>query len=161
MFIIKDDKDLSYTLRKIKELQTEHERIKQLAAYEIQRIEEWQAGELDGIRDSINEFNNLVKLFAEEQRLNNPKFKKLSTPYGTVKFKKQQPEWKYNEDEILKTLRENDMRGFIRIKEEVNKEEIKKTVSVNDGEVYDPQTGIKIEGIQVIEREDKLIVEVN
>lgn len=161
MFEIVDDKSLSYVLRKIKELKTEQNRIEELASHEINRIKEWKEKELSGITDSISSFNNIIEQYAIEQRLNDPKFKKLSTPYGTVKFRKQQNKWDYGDEEkLLEKLIEEGYKGFIRNKQEINKEKIRELCFEKNGHIVDRDTGEVIDGIEVVKLEDKIVIEV-
>lgn len=159
-FKVTDDKTLSWTLKKIKELNKEKARIEELAKYEVEQIKKWEEQESSKINDSISNFSNLISQYAEEQRRKDEKFKKITTPYGNVKFVKQQDKYVYNDELLLKQFEEEGFEDLIRIKKEVNKEQLKKSLIVNENGIY-LNTGTKLEGLEIIKQEDKIKIEVN
>jgi hypothetical protein len=90
-----------------------------------------------------------------KQRKIDPDFKSVSTPFGKVGFRKQQPKWNYDDQKLVAFLNENELYDFVRVKEEPMKAEIKKHFKVEDGRVYD-ENGQQVEGITVEIPEDKL-----
>ena len=133
--------------------------ISSLADSERTRIETWEQSELKKVQGSKEFFNGLLLQYAAEQRANDPKFK-LSTPYGKLGYRKQQPKWSYDEAAVLKFLEENNIEDLIRVKKEIDKATLKKSVKVMDGKAVIADTGEVIEGINIIEQEDALKIEV-
>lgn len=99
-------------------------------------------------RDDANSFlEGRLEDYLLERRQEDPKFK-LKTATATVGTRKS-TSWKYDDEEVLNFLKENKLTDFIRVKEEVNKADLKKCLVIkgdkvvtDDGEVV---PGIKVE----------------
>ena len=89
-----------------------------------------------------------------------PNLKTHSLPFGDLQFRKQQPEWKYDEEKLLKSLKEAELTEYIRIKESVDKANLKKSAVIQDGKVVEKNTGIVLDGVIVEERPEKFDVKV-
>ena len=83
----------------------------------------------------------------------------MSTPYGKLGFRKQQPKWNYDEETILNYLTVNGHNELIRIKKEVNKAELKKVLKIS-GDIAVWDTGEIAEGITIEPQEDSIKIEV-
>lgn len=163
-FKVKDLESANWAFRKLKAIENKKKEIEELAKKEIEpykleisRIEEWKDTELKSFDRSINFFNFLLEEYYREQRKLDPKFK-VSTPYGKVTSRKQQPKWNYEEDRLLKWLKANDLE-LVRVKEEVDKAELKKKYKVVSGNVV-TEDGEIVEGITIEERDPVVKVEV-
>ena len=150
-FKITDLETANWAFRKLKAIENKKNEIEELAKKEIEpykleisRIEEWKDAELKSFDRSINFFNYLLEGYYREQRKIDPKFK-VSTPYGKVTSRKQQPKWNYEEDRLLGWLKVNDLE-LVRVKEEVDKAELKKKYQVVSGNVV-TENGEIVEGI--------------
>lgn len=154
-FKVQDLSSASWTLRKLRELEEEKNKIKLLASEEMERIKVWEDKELKALISSTDYFECLLEDYYREELKSNPKAK-ISTPYGTVSKRKQQDSWNYENDKIIDWLKKNDKK-LIRVKEEINKAEIKKKYKVVDNVVVN-ENGEIVEGIEIIKREDKIIV---
>lgn len=128
-FKIKNLESANWAFRKLKAIEEQEAEIKALMDKEIKRIQEWGKHDLDKIKDSKAFFNQLLEEYYLQQRALNPKFK-ISTPYGNVSSKKQQPKWIYEDDVVLTSLHDKGLSKFIRVKEEVNKADLKKEVEI-------------------------------
>ncbi len=157
-FAIENIDQVTWAFRKIKAYLAKKAEIEETAKKEIQRIKDWQESELKGIDNSIAYFEGLLTQYAVKERQQDPKLK-ISTPYGKVGFRKQQPKWEYKDDIVLKFLKESGYKEFIRIKEEVNKAELKKSVQVANGQAVTSE-GEVIEGITVIPQDEKIEIKV-
>lgn len=157
-FKIKDLDQANWALRKLAALKKQEEEINELAQKEIDRIKVWQEKELAGIERSKQFFESLLAEYLMNERQNNPKFK-ISTPYGKVSTRKQQPKWEYDEEKAIKSLKEAGHVDLIRIKEYLDKTAIKKAVTVVGGQVVD-ENGVIIEGIKVIEQPERVVIKV-
>ena len=156
-FVIQDLDSANWAFRKLAAIEKKRKEIKTLADNEIERIRNWQKQEEEGLNNSKEFFEGLLTEYFVRQKEVDPKFK-ISTPYGKVSSRKQQPKWNYEDEKVLNWLKENDTE-LIRIKEEVNKAELKKkykivgnTVVTEDGEI--------IEGITIEERPDSINIKV-
>ncbi|WIF95048.1 host-nuclease inhibitor Gam family protein [Caminicella sporogenes] len=157
-FKITDLDQANWALRKLAALQKKKEEVNELAQKEIDRIKSWQDKELAEIDKSKEFFEGLLTEYLMTERQNNPKFK-INTPYGKVSTRKQQPKWEYDEEKAIKSLKEAGHADLIRIKEFLDKNAIKKAVTVVGGQVVD-ENGIVIEGIKVIEQPEKVVIKV-
>lgn len=152
---------VTWALRKLAAINAKRAEIKAVADEEMHRIVTWAESENRKLDDGVSFFEGLLKDYAMRKRAEDPKFKSESTPYGAVKFRKQQPKWQYDDKKLLESLKSAGRTDLIRIKEEPNKEELKKVAAVKDGQVIDPESGAIIEGVEVHEQEDAVIVEVS
>lgn len=156
-FKIRDLDSANWALRKIAAYKKKQAEIKELAESERFRIDSWEKNENESIERGIAYFEGLLTEYLMEQRKKDPKFK-ISTPYGKVTTRKQQPKWEYQDEEVLNFLKAIGASEFIRVKEEVNKVELKKKVKVEDGRAVIED--VMIPGIRITEQPEKVIVEV-
>lgn len=130
----------NWALRKLAAISLKENEIRELMDKEIKRIEEWAKHELNKLNDSTNFFEGLLTEYYIKEKEIDPKFK-VSTPYGKITARKQQDKWIYNDEIVLESLKKRKLDKFIRIKEEVNKSDLKKEVEilenacVQDGQV--------------------------
>jgi len=160
-FKIETIDQVNWALRKLSAIKSKQSEIDGLADAEIARIKAWHESESRKLDDDKFFFESLLQEYMHSQRINDPNFKKTSTPYGTVKFRKTQPKWEYDDPKLLESLKSAGRTDLIRIKEEPNKVELKKAVQVAGEQVVDPESGAVIEGVTVIERGDEVVVEVS
>ena len=153
--IITDVNKASWAFREIIEIEKQMQDIEDLAKSELERINNWKKEELKSLQDSKQFFDFNLEQYFREQRELDPKFK-LSTPYGKVTARKQQPKWNYEDDKTIEWLKENDI-SLIRIKEEVNKAELKKKYQVVGNQVVD-LNGEIVEGIEIEYRDETITV---
>ena len=170
-FKIKDLESANWAFRKLKAIEEKKKEIEELAKKEIEpykleiepykleidRIEEWKDTEHKSFDSSINFFNFLLEEYYREQRMLDPKFK-VSTPYGKVTSRKQQPKWNYEDDKVIEWLLKND-KDLVRVKYEPNKTDIKNKYKVV-GEKVVTEDGEIVEGIAIEERDPVVKVEV-
>lgn len=160
-FSVNTVEEANWALRKLSAIEAKRNEIKALAEQEMKRIKQWLEWESTSLDDSTAYFNGLLSEYAYRQRDQDPKFKKFTTPYGSVAFKKQQDKWDYKDDVLLKSLKEAGLTELIRVKEEPNKVDLKKRAAVNNGVVVDLETGAILDGVTVTVQSDKLVVELS
>ena len=156
-FRIESTEQANWAFRKLRAINVKSNEIKELAAAERQRIDEWEKKELSVLENSTEFFEGLLAEYFIKQRELDPKFK-LSTPYGRVSSRKQQPKWNYEDEKVLNWLKENDTE-LIRIKEEINKVELKKKYQIVGNEVV-TEDGEIVEGITIENRPDSINIKV-
>jgi phage host-nuclease inhibitor protein Gam len=159
-FQVNNIDQVNWAFRKIAALKAKQAEVKELADGEMHRIMKWFETETAKLNDNISFFEGLLTEYALNQRAADPDFKKASTPYGTVKFRKQPAKWIYDDETLLNSLKTNGLTELIRIKEEPNKAELKKRLVHGDGIVVDPETGLPIDGVKVEEQSDSVQIEV-
>lgn len=159
-FKIEDTEQLNWAMRKIAALNNKKNGIDELVAKEMERLTSWREKECESINHSKTFFEGLIMEYAMNERAKDKDFKKASTPYGKVTFKKQLDKWEYQEDKLIESLKSAGMNDLIRIKEEPRKDELKKLAKVNySGEVYTSE-GERLEGVKVVSQPIKIIIEV-
>lgn len=156
-FKIRDLDAANWAFRKLKAMDEKVKQVTDLASKEIERILEWKENELKQVGRSREFFEGLLIEYFVRQKEMDPKFK-ISTPYGKVSSRKSQPKWNYEDDRVLKWLKEND-KELIRTKEEINKAELKKKYRVMNGQVV-TEDGEIVEGITVAEQPDSISIKV-
>ncbi|QHZ54049.1 host-nuclease inhibitor Gam family protein [Paenibacillus larvae] len=155
-FRVTDTQSLNWVLRKMKALEIKKKDVNETAQSEIEYVKQWEKKEIESIDRHLEFFQSMIGEYAVKMREEDPEFK-VKTPHGTVKFAKKQSKWYYKEDILVSYLKANQLEQFIRVKEEPNKVEIKKTFNVKNGKVYDPD-GQQVEGINVEQLPDELSI---
>lgn len=159
-FRITDLDSLNWTLRKLAALEAKRKEHEALAKKEYERIRAWEEKVSKDIDDHKQFLTMLIEDFARSQRAADPKWK-VSTPYGKVTFRKQQPKWTYDEQKALESVETAGLYKYIRVKKELDKTALKASVNVlEDGRVVDAETGSFIEGVAVTEQAESVKVEV-
>lgn len=156
-FKVTDLESANWCLRKLQALKEQEIEFTELARKETERIKNWHNTEMLKLEQQSAFFNGLLTEYALQEKQNNPKFR-ISTPYGKVSFRKQQPKWNYEEEALLNSLKSSNLNNLIRIKEEVNKAELKKIATVWQNKVI--IDGEFIEGIEVIEQPEVIKINV-
>lgn len=156
-FVVADLNSANWAFRKLAAIEQKRKGIKELADKEIERIRKWQEQEEKGLNNSKEFFEGLLTEYYVRQKEVDPKFK-ISTPYGKVSSGKQQPKWNYEDEKVLNWLKKNDVE-LIRIKEEVNKAELKKKYQIV-GNTAVTEDGEIVEGITIENRPDSINIKV-
>jgi len=144
-FKIKDLDAANWAFRKLKAIDEKAKEITELAEKEMERIREWKENELEQINKSKEFFDFLLVEYYTEQRKVDPKFK-LSTPYGKVSSRKQQPKWTYEDEKVIENLKTKGITDLIKVKEEIKKAELKKWAEILHDVVS--LDGVIVEGIK-------------
>ncbi|EJV41773.1 host-nuclease inhibitor Gam family protein [Bacillus toyonensis] len=151
-FKIVDIDGLNFAFRKINALKHQEAEVMALANKERERINKWVEKQLLPINNSISFFESHAKTYHQREFANDPKKKKISTPYGSVKTRtsKEAPE-AADKDLLLEYAIENDLDEAI--KSEIRWAEIKKHLKVVEvaGEkvVIDVSSGQIVPGVIV------------
>ena len=125
----------TWAFRKLRAIENKEADIKAIAEEEIARITAWRDAELKQYEGDKQYFSFLLEEYYKNEKAKDKKFK-LSTPYGKVTARKSS-KWNYeNEEALVKYLKDNKPE-LVRVKEEVNKTELKKVFK--DG--VDKETG--------------------
>lgn len=147
-----------WALRKISALQSQNDEIEKFADLERERIVSWETKETESNNDRISFFEMKLSDYLNKLRKDDPKAR-IKTPHGTVGTRKAPDKWEYSSDAV-KELKKLGMTDFVRVKEEVDKAEFKKVVSVlKDGRIVNADGEI-IEAVKVVPQGEKLSVKV-
>lgn len=151
-FRIKNTIDADWAFKKIRAKKEEFEEKKNYILSCMARYEEYLADVTEDYERSVEHLEFLLTDYAKREAEKNPKFK-LKTAEGSVVCRHSK-KWNYDDEKVIAYLKNNDLSEFVRIKEEVNKSELKKAMQVTDGLVSVPATGEIIDGITVTEEEN-------
>lgn len=158
-FRIQNKEQANYYVRKYKEIEREEASIEETALAELERvkknIEEWKERELKKLQYPKYFFAGLLENFAKEQ-LDGTNKRSLSLPNGSMSFKKQQDEYKYDDDALKAyILNHEHLKDYLHIEEvvKVDKKSLKKAITDSDGKAY--LEGEEIPGISITHREMK------
>ena len=146
----------NWTFKKIQYYNEQAKINNQLADREIARLNTWRAKENEGIGDSIGYFENLLESYYRELKVNNPKLKPISTPYGKISSRKQPDKWSYDDLSVMAWCKQNQLDCYIKVKEELNKADLKK--QFKNG--IDTATGEVIPGITIEQQDEKIVISV-
>lgn len=160
-FKVTDDSSANWALRKIKQLQDQQKETNSLAEAEIEKINTWAESENDKAQRDIDYFQGLLAEYALKKREENPKFKSMKLPNGSIKFRKQQPKFNYDEDLLVRSLKSIQRDDLIKVKEVPDKTNVKKIFKVINNNLVDEETGTIIDGVTIEHREDVFKVEVS
>ena len=157
---INNEEEANEILRRIKYFESEIEKVNKISDSEIERytklINDYRNKKLLEFNNRLEHYQLLLEEYAKEQ-LKNKKTKTISLPFGKIGFKKQQDTFNYDEEVLIKYLKENSA-DFIKVttKESVEKAKLKKAGTISDGKLY--LNGSAVDGITVTKNEDKFII---
>lgn len=143
----------TWAFRKLRAIENKIAEIDVIAEQEINRINTWMEKEIEQYSKDKEYFNYLLQEYYKEEKAKDKKFK-LSTPYGKVAARKSK-KWIYEDEESLLEYLKQSEPSCIRVKEEINKTEVKKIFK--DG--VNEETGEILPFIK-IEEEESISVKV-
>lgn len=151
-FKITNIEQATWAFRKLAAMDQADEEINRAADYDIKQTESWRQSELDKNQGSREYFRKLLFDYYRENAQQNKKYE-VKTPYGHIKTYKGRKTWKYNDEELIKSLKANDAEEFIKTHETVNKAELKKSTQVVNGKVATAD-GTILDGVFVEQQPD-------
>ena len=158
-FQIRNDYHADNVLEEISRLKKEIRQKEELAEKRIQQIEQWKKSAVSALEGRINWLTDALESYFRKLREKDPKLKTHSLPFGKLQMRKQRPKWKYDDDKLLKSVKRV-IPEVIRVKEEVDKIELKNRVKIVNNTPINPDTGEIIEGIVIEERPEKFSIKV-
>ena len=161
-FVVDDEQKANWALRKIKQLQGKIDANAALAAEEVARVEEWKKEVNGTLQQSIDFFAGLLEEYHRGVYAKNPDIKTIKLPYGQLKMRAQQPEFKRDNSRLLAWLEGKGEAGeaYIKITKSPQWGQLKKKLEIAGDKMVDPDTGEIVDGVEVVEREPKFYVEV-
>ena len=173
-FVIDTDEKAEWAIKKIAEERAETQRIISVCQSAIKRY-------IDTIKKTEDalESKTVYLTFQLQRYMGTVKAKESKTqktyklPSGTLKIKKQGPEFKRDEGKLTEFLMKNKYTDYIETQFKPKWAEFKKTIDIQRDPIIDEETGVlidytpyyvvdangkRVEGIEVVEREDKFEV---
>lgn len=159
---IMSDADAEKVLEQIRELRAEKARFKMILDARVHELTLAYERKAEKIDNEEAWLTHLLQGYFEGKdipatKAGNKSYKLLS---GTLRLKKQQPEFKRDEDKLTEFLMSNKYTDYIQTVFKPKWSELKKNVITKDGKAIMLDTGEVVEGVEVIERPDKFEVEV-
>lgn len=152
-FVIDTDAKAEWALRKIREARADRDRFVKWYKEKIKEITEQCAFDTMNLERMLKEyFDSVPHRETKTQSVYN-------LPTGKLYIKKQNPEYKHNDDVVIAWLKENDGGDFIKVEESLNWDALKKSGAVVGGKMFDAN-GEEIPGIEVVERDPLFCVDV-
>lgn len=158
-FEINNLESCNWAFRKLKALDNEDKETKELYEQEKQRIDKWRDMQLERNENSREFFQGLILEYFLKERAKDDKFK-INTPYGKVTTRKQQDKFVYDEQAFIKWAEETHNEEYLKIKKEINKADVKKVVTIQDGKAFITDTGEVVEGLEVVKQDEKININV-
>ena len=165
-FIVDDDSKATWCMRKIKHMKENKRENKELAEEqiaeirkEIAEVESWLEDENGKLDDNIGFMENKLEHYARQLREDDPDLKTHKLPFGSIKFRSQRPKWNYDDEKLLE-FSEINLSEVVKVEKKVDKRELKKRLDVAGDRAVVKETGQIVEGIEIIDRPEKLKIDV-
>lgn len=143
-FKVYDLASANWCFRKLRALAEKEAEIEAISKNEIDRINYWKNKEEQGIKESKEYFEMLLKEYYSNQKAIDSKFK-CKTPYGSISSRKTK-NIDYDESTMLSYLKSNHPE-LIQTVEKFSKTEVKKLIKGN----IDMKTGEMLDWVEPIE----------
>ena len=158
-FVIDTDQKAEWGLLRLKDDKAELDRFTDICKKQIEFYEA-KIQEAKEKHDSKTSYlkGKLMEYFMTVPRKKTKTQETYSLPSGKLKLKYPQPEYKRDDDTLIKWLTERDMTDYIKTKEEPQWGELKKVTQIAgdkacvDGEIID--------GIEIVERQPEFDIEI-
>ena len=158
--LVKNNSDADFYLRQINKLKEQKEEINKFVDQELERqmrlYQQYREDRMRPLDNQIAFYEEALRTFAMNEYAETNK-KTIKLPNGTLSIRKQPPKYIYNDEEVLSFLKENNLNDYIRVKEEVNKKDLKKAAKINNNKqmIID---GKEVPGVVVVPQDDKFEV---
>ena len=149
-FIITDDGEATWAVRKYRALQHRVEESVSIAEAEIKRITEWRDTQVKKHEGEAEFFKAILTEYALKQRVALDR-KSIDTPYGVVRTRNSTPKWEVDADQFIPWAKEN-APELVTVVEKVALAAAKKALEVEDtslGLVAITQHGEVVPGISI------------
>lgn len=120
----------SWAFRKINSLNKQIKENQELAQKEKYLIDQWEQKENSSHKQSIEFFEQKISEYHSKLLAEDPKAK-IKTPYGQASLRKVSAKIEYG-DNAVQELKELGLDEYVRVKEEVNKDDLKKVLTITD-----------------------------
>ena len=158
--LVKNNSDADFYLRQINKLKEQKEEINKFVDQELERqmrlYQQYREDRMRPLDNQIAFYEEALRTFAMNEYAETNK-KTIKLPNGTLSIRKQPPKYIYNDEEVLNFLKENNLNDYIRVKEEVNKKDLKKATQINNNNQM-MIDGKEVPGVVVVPQDDKFEV---
>ncbi|GIM44452.1 phage protein [Collibacillus ludicampi] len=158
-FVVDTKEKAVWALRKLAKIRQEMAENQAIAEKEIERIKAWLEDVNGGLQRDAEYFESLLQAYHRMVLEENPRAKSIKLPYGTLKARKQEPDYIRDEEKLLIWTKAN-RPDAVRVKESVDWSSLKRTIVSTENGVAVDENGQVIEGITVVDCGIKFSVEV-
>lgn len=122
-----------WCFKQIKKFENQKEKILKFASEEKEKYDVFAKKEIESIDKTIEHFKILIQMYVDREIKKDPKFK-LKTPNGSASYGKLQKKLEFNDEEIFKYCKENNLDEFIKIetKEKLDKTKFKDYLQITE-----------------------------
>ena len=158
--LVKNNSDADFYLRQINKLKEQKEEINKFVDQELERqmrlYQQYREDRMRPLDNQIAFYEEALRTFAMNEYAETNR-KTIKLPNGTLSIRKQPPKYIYSDEQVLSFLKENNLNDYIRVKEEVNKKDLKKATQINNNNqmIID---GKEVPGVVVVPQDDKFEV---
>lgn len=157
-FTISSPDQANYYIKKVKETRDEIAEVEATAKKKIEeyvdKVNRWRDSVTAPLENRERYFTNLLEVYAATT-LEGTSKKSLKLIEGTLGFKKQIPQYNY-EDEVLLEFAKTSAMDYVKTALSVDKGKLKKEATVKSGKLYIGD--VEVKGVSVVAREDKFDV---
>lgn len=154
-FVIDSDIKAEWALKKIKEARADRDRMLDWYEKKAKEIKEQTDFETMGLERMLADYFRMTEKAHKVTKTQ----ESYSLPGGKLVLKKQNPEYKRDDEAIIAWLKESGNGNYIKTTESLDWANLKKDTAVFDGHVVTGDGEI-VPGIEVVERGEKFVVEV-
>lgn len=152
-FVIDTDAKAEWALQKIKEARADRD-----------TWVAWYKAKIDEIKeqtdfDTMNLERLLKEYFASVPHKKTKTQESYKLPGGKLVYKTQNPEFKHDDDAVIKWAKANGFGQYVKVKEELEWQKLKDATEIFDGHIV-TEDGEIVPGVVVENREPKFVVEV-
>lgn len=152
-FVIDNDQKAEWALKKIREAREDQAKWKAFYKAQMAKVDDETDANVAGLEAMLREYFETVPHKATKTQ------ESYQLPTGKLVIKKQEPEYERNDTVVINWLKLTGNKQYIKIKEELDWQGLKKISSVV-GEEIATEDGEIIPGVKVIERPEIFKVEV-
>ena len=154
-FKIDNDISADEGIETLRELQEEIKRLERVTEARIERLKEGFRSKSLPLKEQAMSLENELKAYFSTLKTKDTKtLRKYSLPSGTLVEKKQEPQYKMDNEKLLVWAKAT-CKDYFHVEEKPCWGEIKKSLEFKEGMAIHKATGEVIKSIEVIEREPK------
>lgn len=162
-FKIIDTASMSWTLRKLKALESAHNEDVRVFDEEVGRLTQWLEQQSHRSQFGKEFLEGLVEEYARGQHKEDPEWKGVKSPHGKVTFKTPKDKINYGDEEKLVEYLETN--GFLQLIKTVKtpiKDDLKKLFPVKGSNLVNTETGEVIPEISLVKQDPvlKIVLEI-
>lgn len=151
-FVVDDLSKADWCFKKIKAINAQKQQMEEYVKKEEWKLKEFKRKQTDRYDRNIDYFKYLLQSYLDRELETNPNFK-IKTVNGTASYGKITKKLEYDDAKMLEFCKENDYTDLIRVKEELNKVELKKFLTITEDNAVVTAHGELLEDVTVLEEQ--------